>query len=66
MKALVRTKPIPIYYVTGYEAGACRYGAYATYSDKPGFVTESFGSDGFVWDTAEEFEQDYEASFSKL
>jgi hypothetical protein len=30
------------------------------------FVTSDFGHNGFVWDTAEEFESDWQISFGEL
>lgn len=54
----VRTQPTPIYLLTGNDANEARDVA-GDDGTGPCFVTESFGSDGFTWETAEEFEADW-------
>ncbi len=65
-ETLVRTHPIDIYYVTGQQARDVRENAADTARQGPCFCTASFGLDGFSWDTAEEFERDWVASFGSL
>ena len=67
MKIRIRTHPIDIFLLTGDEAKDAREAAYC--EEVHGgfaFVTGSFGYDGFVWDTAEEFESDWQISFGEL
>lgn len=54
----VRTIPIDVFYLTGDDAAEAREVA-GDDSSGPCFVTESFGYDGFIWKTAEDFESDY-------
>lgn len=65
MKVLVRTHPCRVYFATGDDAREV-HNAAGEDRDSPCFCTESFGDDGFAWSTAEEFEEDYEATFGKL
>ena len=63
----IRTHPIDIFLLTGDEAKDARkaadceevHGGFA-------FVTSDFGHNGFVWNTAEEFESDWQISFGEL
>ena len=64
MQLIVRMKPIMIFYVAGPVANECRENC--GHGSGPGFVTESLGMDGFMWDHASEFEADYETSFGPL
>jgi len=61
----VRTEPIFLFYVSGGDARLAREasGAWAEkITKRPGFVTASFGHDGHMWDTAAEFEKDWETN----
>ena len=62
MKIKIRTHPIDIFLLTGDEAKDARAAAYCEVHGLTAFVTGSFGHDGFVWDTAEEFESDWQMS----
>ena len=72
MKIKIRTHPIDIFLLTGDEAKDARAAAYCEddmayrYCGLTAFVTGSFGHDGFVWDTAEEFESDWQMSFGGI
>lgn len=65
---LIRTHPIKVYYVTGSDARQAREAAdlEGIHLDGPCFTTESFGYDGFAWNTPEEFESDYAESFGGM
>lgn len=56
----VRTHPTNIYYVTGHDAEAAHEAA-CDDDEKgtPCFVTASFESDGFAWESPEDFERDW-------
>lgn len=59
MKVLVRTHPTAVYFVTGKDAQEAREGAGMEGNSDPCFVTDDFGCDGWIWETAEEFEKDW-------
>jgi hypothetical protein len=57
---LVRITPIRVHYLTGQDAVHAR--EISGYTDRicePCFVTDDMGYDGLLWDTAEQFEDDY-------
>lgn len=63
---LVRTKPIEVLYCTHEDALEVRRnseGMDSVTNEEPVFCTTSKGTDGLDWDTAEEFEEAYEAAF---
>ena len=62
----VRTTPIDVYYLTGPDAKQARETAFSSTESTPCFTTGSFGDDGFIWDTPEDFEEDYEQTFGSL
>ena len=71
MKTLIRRHPIDIYLLTGEEAREAREVAFGGHAEElvgrgPCFVTNSFGHDGFAWDTPEQFEDDWGTTFGTL
>lgn len=58
----VRTTPIDVFYLTGIDAEEAREAA-GEAGSAPCFTTAMMGDDGFTWDTCEQFEADYAATF---